>query len=118
MKIRILLFGFLAMGGGQSLNFGLANLDTFAWVGGFSSAPYTKPAAELVPDAEKANKLLCLSCGNKDGLICISQGVHAYLKRKRGAAHLAGGRARTRFSDWKKALCNFSELIFEPTATQ
>ena len=41
----------LSMGGGQSLNFGLGNLDTFAWVGGFSSAPNTKPAAELVPDA-------------------------------------------------------------------
>ena len=26
----------LSMGGGQSLNFGLAHLDTFAWVGGFS----------------------------------------------------------------------------------
>ena len=33
----------LSMGGGQSLNFGLGNLDTFAWVGGFSSAPNTKP---------------------------------------------------------------------------
>ena len=31
----------LSMGGGQSLNFGLGNLDTFAWVGGFSSAPNT-----------------------------------------------------------------------------
>lgn len=28
----------LSMGGGQSLNFGLGNLDKFAWVGGFSSA--------------------------------------------------------------------------------
>jgi enterochelin esterase-like enzyme len=36
----------LSMGGGQSLNFGLANVDTFAWVGGFSSAPNTKPPAE------------------------------------------------------------------------
>ena len=75
----------LSMGGGQSLNFGLANLDTFAWVGGFSSAPNTKPAAELVPDPEKAKnqlKLLYISCGNKDGLIRISQGVHAYLKDK------------------------------------
>jgi predicted alpha/beta superfamily hydrolase len=44
----------LSMGGGQSLNFGLGNLDTFAWVGGFSSAPNTKPAAELVPDPERA----------------------------------------------------------------
>ena len=28
----------LAMGGGQSLNFGLGHLDTFAWVGAFSAA--------------------------------------------------------------------------------
>src|SRR5664279_3315105 len=32
----------LSMGGGQSLNFGLGNLDKFAWVGGFSSAHNTK----------------------------------------------------------------------------
>jgi enterochelin esterase-like enzyme len=41
----------LSMGGGQSLNFGLGNLNTFAWVGGFSSSPNTEPANELVPDA-------------------------------------------------------------------
>ena len=54
----------LSMGGGQSLNFGLANLDTFAWVGGFSSAPNTKPPAELVPDPAAVReklKLLWLS---------------------------------------------------------
>lgn len=74
----------LSMGGGQSLNFGLGNLDSFAWVGGFSSAPNTRPPAELLPDPVKARaklKLLYLSCGNKDGLINISQGVHAYLKK-------------------------------------
>ena len=73
------------MGGGQTLNFGLGHLDTFAWIGAFSSAPNTKPPAELVPDpaAAKAKlKLLYLSCGNKDGLINISQGVHAYLKAR------------------------------------
>jgi enterochelin esterase-like enzyme len=36
----------LSMGGGQSLNFGLTHLETFAWVGGFSSAnPRTKFSA-------------------------------------------------------------------------
>src|SRR5208337_1320527 len=68
----------LSMGGGQSLNFGLSHLDTFAWVGGFSSAPSTKAPAKLVPDPTAAKvqlKLLWLSCGNKDGLINISQGV-------------------------------------------
>src|SRR5438046_6457734 len=39
----------LSMGGGQALNFGLGHLDTFAWVGGLSSAPNTKRPAELVP---------------------------------------------------------------------
>ncbi len=108
----------LSMGGGQSLNFGLANLDTFAWVGGFSSAPNTKPAAELVPDPEKALqqlKLLWISCGNKDGLIRISQGVHAYLKEK-GVPHVwhVNDHAHD-FQHWKKALYNFSQLIFQPT---
>ena len=73
----------LSMGGGQTLNFGLGHLDTLAWLGAFSSAPNTKPPAELVPDPAAARaqlKLLYLSCGNKDGLISISQGVHAYLK--------------------------------------
>ena len=58
----------LSMGGGQSLNFGLAHLDTFAWVGGFSAAPNTKPADELVPDpaaAKEKLKLLWLACGKR-----------------------------------------------------
>jgi len=75
----------LSMGGGQSLNIGLKHLDTFAWVAGFSSAPNTKPPSELVPDPAAARerlKLLYLSCGNKDGLISVSQGVHTYLKQQ------------------------------------
>ena len=62
----------LSMGGGQSLNFGLAHLDTFAWVGGFSSAPNTEPPAQLVPDpaaARKQLKLLWISAGSQDGLL-------------------------------------------------
>ena len=42
----------LSMGGGQSFNFGLGNLDTFAWVGPFSAAPNTKPAEELIPNVD------------------------------------------------------------------
>jgi enterochelin esterase-like enzyme len=75
----------LSMGGGQSLNIGLSHLDLFAWVGGFSAAPNTKPPAELAPDPDAIKqklKLLWLSCGNKDGLIRVSQGVHRYLKDK------------------------------------
>jgi enterochelin esterase-like enzyme len=105
----------LSMGGGQSLNFGLAHLDTFAWVGGFSSAPNTKPPAELVPDpaAAKARlKRLWLSCGNKDGLINISQGVHRYLKEK-GVPHVwhvdGNGHDATH---WRNSLYRFAQEIF------
>jgi enterochelin esterase-like enzyme len=79
----------MSMGGGQTLNIGLAHLDTFAWIGGIASAPNTKPPAELVPDpaAAKNLKLLWLACGNKDGLLRVSQGVHNYLKEK-GVPHV------------------------------
>lgn len=106
----------LSMGGGQSLNFGLAHLDTFAWIGGFSSAPNTKPPEQLVPDpaaAAQQLKLLWLSSGNKDGLIRISQGVHAYLKEKNipHVWHVDGnGHDATH---WRNNLWLFSQRLFK-----
>ena len=72
----------LSMGGGQSLNFGLSHPETFAWLGGFSSAPNTRKPTELVPRADAARKfkLLWLSCGSRDRLFNISQGFHRHLK--------------------------------------
>jgi enterochelin esterase-like enzyme len=106
----------LSMGGGQSLNFGLTHIDTFAWIGGFSSAPNTKKPADLVPDPASAKeklKLLWLSCGNKDGLINISQGMHAYLKEK-GVPHIwhvdGNGHDATH---WRNSLWHFSQRIFK-----
>jgi enterochelin esterase-like enzyme len=104
----------LSMGGGQSLNFGLAHPETFAWIGAFSSAPNTKPPAELVPDvaAAKNLKLVFLSSGNQDGLIKISQGVHAYLKTN-GVPHIwhvdGNGHDPTH---WRNSLYYFAQLIF------
>ncbi|MEW6156358.1 MAG: alpha/beta hydrolase-fold protein [Verrucomicrobiota bacterium] len=109
----------LSMGGGQSLNIGLANLDTFAWIGGFSSAPNTNRPEQLVPDPEKATrqlKLIYLSCGNKDGLIRISQGVHAYLKEKNVPHVWHVDEHAHDFEHWKKGLYNFAKLIFKPSA--
>jgi enterochelin esterase-like enzyme len=106
----------LSMGGGQSLNFGLAHLDTFAWVGGFSSAPNTKAPAELVPDpaaAKEKLKLLWVSCGNKDGLIRISQGVHNYLKEK-GVPHVWNVDSNAHDgTEWANNLYLFVQHIFK-----
>ncbi len=105
----------LSMGGGQSLNFGLGHLDTFAWVGGFSSAPNTKAPEELIPDMKQAKqqiRLLYLSCGNKDGLIRISQGVHAYLKAQ-GVPHLWNVDSHAHdATHWRNNLYHFAQKIF------
>ena len=105
----------LSMGGGQSLNFGLKHLDTFAWVGGFSSAPNTKTPEELVPDpatTKKQLKLFWLSCGNKDRLIRISQRTQRYLKEK-DVPHIwnvdSHGHDPTH---WRNNLYHFAQLLF------
>jgi enterochelin esterase-like enzyme len=104
-----------SMGGGQSLNFGLAHLDAFAWIGGFSCAPNTKMPEQLVPDPAKANemlKLLWISGGDKDGLIHFGQRTHLYLKEK-NVKHIwnvdSGGHD---FAIWKNNLHQFAQLIF------
>jgi len=106
----------LSMGGGQSLNFGLGHLDTFAWIGGFSSAPNTQSPEQLVPDPAKAAqmlKLLWISGGDHDGLLNISQRTHAYLKEK-NVPHIwhvdSGGHD---FAVWKNDLYLFAQRIFQ-----
>ena len=106
----------LSMGGGQSLDFGLSHLDTFAWVGGFSSAPNTRPPEQLVSEPAKATqmlKVLWISGGNKDGLLRISQGVHAYLK-EHNVPHIyhVDDNAHD-FKHWKNSLYWFSQQIFK-----
>ena len=104
----------LSMGGGQALNFGLGNLDTFAWVGGFSSAPNTRSPADLVKDADAAKlKLLYVSCGDADGLFRISQGVHAKLEEKKVPHRyrvISGGKHD--FQVWKSDFYHFAQLVF------
>jgi enterochelin esterase-like enzyme len=105
----------LSMGGGQTLNFGLAHLDTFAWLGAFSAAPNTKPPAELVPDPAATHgklKLLYLSCGNKDGLISISHDFHLYLK-EHNVPHIWNVDDHGHDTEtWGSNLYHFVQLIF------
>lgn len=111
----------LSMGGGQSLNFGLGNLGTFAWVGGFSSAPNTQAPDVLVPDAAKAKaqlKLLWISCGIDDNLMTFSSRTHEYLSAH-DVPHIfyvePGGHD---FKVWKNDLYMFSQLLFKPVSAE
>ena len=106
----------LSMGGGQALTFGLGNLDVFANVGGFSSAPNTAAPEALVPDPERATAMLdvlWVSCGDEDGLFNISEGVHDYLSAN-NVPHIwqidVGGHT---FPVWKNDLYHFASLIFK-----
>lgn len=107
----------LSMGGGQSLNFGLGNLEVFSWVGGFSSAPNTKVPEQLVPDPTKATdmlNLLYISCGDADNLISFSSRTHEYLE-KNNVPHIyrviPGGKHD--FEVWKDDLYHYVQLIFK-----
>jgi enterochelin esterase-like enzyme len=111
----------LSMGGGQTLNFGLGNLDKFAWVGGFSSAPNTKVPEELLPKPEEAKrklKLIWISCGDNDGLITFSKRTHDYLFQH-DVPHVyylePGGHD---FKVWKNGLYMFSQFLFKPVGTK
>jgi enterochelin esterase-like enzyme len=106
----------LSMGGGQSLNFGLAHLDTFAWIGAFSPAPNTGSPELLIPDPEEAVRklrLLWLSCGDQDGLLYISERMHLYLQQQivPHIWHLEPGKHD--FAVWKNDLYLFSQLLFQ-----
>ena len=110
----------LSMGGGQALNFGLGNLDKFAWIGAFSAAPNTKAPEVLIPNPEEAKaklKLLWISCGDNDNLIMFSQRTHEYLQTN-GIPHIyyimPGGHD---FKVWKSSLYLFSQFLFKPVDT-
>jgi enterochelin esterase-like enzyme len=103
----------LSMGGGQALRIGLKNLDTFAWVGGFSSAIFGK--TDLVTDsADATNKLrlLWVSCGDTDKLMKGSESFHVALD-KMHVPHFwhidSGGHT---WPVWKNDLHLLSQMLF------
>ena len=110
----------LSMGGGQSLNFGLGNLDKFGWIGGFSSAPNTKVPEKLLPNPEEAKKklkLLWISCGDRDGLIKFSQRTHEYLNTFKVSHIYYIEPGYHDYKVWKNDLYMFAQLLFKPIDT-
>jgi enterochelin esterase-like enzyme len=106
----------LSMGGGQALTIGLKHLDSFAWVGGFSSALFGG-RTELVPDAAgmKKLRLLWVSCGDRDSLMNGSRSLHEALEAKK-VPHVwhidSGGHT---WPIWKNDLYLISQLLFRDT---
>jgi enterochelin esterase-like enzyme len=111
----------LSMGGGQTLNIGFSHPDLFGYIGGFSSAPNTNEfggmnnTTKLMPDAEamKTVKVLWIACGNKDGLLRVSQGVHGMLKAA-GVPHVWNVDSHAHdTTEWDMNLNLFAQHIFK-----
>lgn len=105
----------LSMGGGQALNFGLGNLNKFAYVGGFAPAPNTKVPELLVQDIQKARqlKLLWISCGVDDYLLWVSKRTHDYLKTNNVPHIYYTEPGAHEFNVWRNDLYIFSQLLFK-----
>ena len=106
----------LSMGGGQSLTVGLGNLDRFAWVGAFSSAPPSAEATQkFLADPAAANaklRLLWIAVGKGDFLRQRNEEYIAALKEK-GVTHqwqLTEGDHS--WPVWRRYLAEFAPLLF------
>lgn len=110
----------LSMGGGQGLNFGINNIDKFAWVGGFSAAPNLQPPNVLIPKIQQAKdklSLLWIGCGDKDSLITGSWNLHKGLEEAK-IDHVwyldSGGHE---VPVWNNNLYLMAQMLFKPVGS-
>ncbi len=111
----------LSMGGGQTFNFGFANIDKFAYIGPFSAAPNTKQPNQVIKDVEAVKedvKFIFISCGTNDNLISNSRNWHDYLDNN-DVTHmyqLEQGEGHNS-TVWNRSLYNFAQRIFPEQET-
>nr|WP_114298306.1 carbohydrate-binding protein [Anaerobacterium chartisolvens] len=105
----------LSMGGGQTFNIGLTNLDVFPYLGPISSAPNTYSNERLFPDggaaAKQKLKLFFIACGTADGLLSFGERVHNYCDSKgiNNTYWLIPGGGHD-WNVWKPGLWNFLQM--------
>jgi enterochelin esterase-like enzyme len=110
----------LSMGGGQGLNFGINNIDKFAWVGGFSSAPNLQPANVLIPKIQQAKdklSLLWIGCGDKDNLITGSWNLHQDLEKAKIDHVWYVDTGVHEVPVWNNNLYLFAQILFKPVGS-
>jgi enterochelin esterase family protein len=107
----------LSMGGAESLYVGLNALDTFAWIGAFSSGGMGEDLNASFPRLDaKANaqlRLLWIACGREDRLIEANRKFLEFLK-SRGVTYtwIETAGAHT-WMVWRRNLSVFAPLLFQ-----
>jgi enterochelin esterase-like enzyme/uncharacterized protein YbjQ (UPF0145 family) len=110
----------LSMGGGQGLDFGINNIDKFAWVGGFSSAPNLQQPNVLIPKIQQAKdklSLLWIGCGDKDNLITGSWNLHQGLVEAKIDHVWYVDSGVHEFPVWNNNLYLFAQMLFKPVGS-
>lgn len=109
-----------SMGGGQGLNFGINNIDKFAWVGGFSAAPNLQQPNVLVPKIQQAKdklSLLWIGCGDKDNLITGSWNLHKALDEAKIDHVWYVDSGVHEVPVWNNNLYLFAQMLFKPVGS-
>jgi len=106
----------LSMGGGQALNFGLGNTDTFGWVAGFSAAPNLNQTPSNLSEMRSLNALF-IAVGDQDSLYSGSAAIHDHLTAN-NVPHLwkvypGGGHD---MQVWNPSFYSFARMIFKGSA--
>jgi enterochelin esterase-like enzyme len=105
----------LSMGGGQTYNLGLTNLDQFVYLGAFSAAPDVNPTSTLFPDggakAKSELKLMLHTYGDTDNLKSNGQAVKTYMDSKSIANYwwIVANEGHT-WNVWNYSLWNFLQM--------
>jgi enterochelin esterase-like enzyme len=105
----------LSMGGGQSLDIGLNGLDTFAWIGAFSSGLPDDFAPAFQSVDAKANarlRLLWIACGRDDSLVAVNGKFHDFLGAKQVQHTWLETAGRHTWMVWRRNLVDFASLVF------
>lgn len=107
------------MGGGQALTIGLRHLETFAWVGGFSSAAPQGELNEVFPrlveETEAVNErlnLLWIGCGEKDFLLERNREFIEKLKSHSVDHRYEETEGAHTWSVWRKYWATFGQKLF------
>jgi len=109
----------LSMGGGHALGIGSHNLDTFGWVGGFSSggttrdfATYFAPLLRTREDPALAPHLLWIACGEDDFLIEPNRELTAWLTENEVEHVYVETAGNHRWPVWRDYWARFYPLLF------
>ena len=113
----------LSMGGGQAFTIGLKNLDSFAWVGEFSSGLVSDAAFDLdkhlpgfLAEASKVNqklKFFFLGCGTEDPRYQGQLDLSARLKEHEIRHEFFSTPGGHEWKVWRHLLADFLQRVFK-----